>query len=227
MLKLHNLKDVQILQGIAAVIVGLVLIVALANWLTREEPYLLGTNHVQPRVFSVELKRGDMACQRIEQVPNGTRVIQVTTDTRGKNIVPPALVVSDGDKPLSRSNGNAVGNGAVDFRVAESSWGKDVDVCLKNSGDTIKLSGVGDFYPNIAKKHTNKAILNGKNVDAQIAMMYFGDKKTTILSLYGEIAQRASVFRPVLMGSWLYLLLPFVTLAISITAIAILIRKPK
>ena len=191
----------------AAVLGAGAIVVLIALFLPRD--YYTGTNSVRTRSYEVELTRGDELCVRGLNVPAGTGRVQLQADTGGGPH--PALtgrLRSGGQTspPVRVAGRPEPGPRKVSFAVPrrpgspESARG---DFCVRAEGKVF-FGGMGDVQAG-----DTLPTVNGKPVPDRVAVWFLppAGEKRSLISHFGEIVERASLFRPGFAGPAFYWLL--------------------
>ena len=221
----------------AAALVAAPLALLAAVWCLIPRDYFTGTDNVETLTFIAPVARGEQLCVPGLRLPAGTARIrmQLLSATRTR----PTLVMRlerQGQAPVSSALApERVGpdrDSFADFpvpRIGAAAAAHPATVCVTaakvvNWGGT-PLPGIPGAYAPTA---------NGAPITGRIAVWYLppAGSKRSYLARAGEILRRASLFRPRLVGAWLYalmllLVLPgLALLAIRLLALAAAHRGP-
>jgi hypothetical protein len=191
---------------VAAGLGAVFLIVTLIAALTPRE-YYTGTSSVRLRSFPIELAKGQQLCVP-QRIPAGTGRVEMWVDTsaqprpalefevlRGDSIIPGRVITPP-----------AVGPHKVQFAIAETPGDPDAvegEVCLRTAAKLF-VGGMGQ-----TSELDPTPTVDGKPMPARIAVWFRppdGDKHSVVAAL-PDIFERASLFRPGVVGPWTYALI--------------------
>ncbi len=214
----------RLLQYLVAAAVGIAIVAPQIVHFMQNRSTLSGTNHI-PATFSVsDLDRDDIVCQPDQKIPANTNSISADVELAGGKRTRVEMSVKKMGH-VERSIQNAYKSGDIKFPFKGNRSEVVRSVCLRSLDERIAISGTGVPYPNLAKSEKIEATLNGKRVDYYIALQYWEEKEKSIIGQLNEIGERASLFRPGMIGSWFYWILPIVMLCLWIMAIRILVMN--
>ena len=200
---------------------GTLLVMVLA--LTRETSlaFTLGVRNAAP---IVTLKPGESACQRPISVPGGAGFdrIAVTLGTFRRPGPPLDISVrAENGRVLSRGH---LAGGYPDITaqprhavsVSRVARGDALAVCLTNRGrDPVAVYGDAD-----AASRTSSAYQGRERLPVDMNLVFERNSRS-LATLVARIFDRASLFRPGFVGSWLYVVL---MLAVVVLVPALLVR---
>ncbi len=195
---------------LAAAAIGALCLIA--GLVTRSQSFSLG---VAPAAPVAEMRPGATLCQGPIDVPESFERITLTLGTftrRGQ-----ALDVRVRDAHSGRTfargrlNGGYANNTEQQIRVGRVHEGRVIRVCFTNRGSRRVVA-----YGNGGTAHApSDATIDGraKNVDASIRFLY--DQPKSLLSLAPRMIERATLFAPSWLSSWmLWSLFGLLTLAV-------------
>ena len=186
--------------------------------------YYTGTNSVEALSYVAEAPPGEPACVPGLRIPAGTARIQVQliSQTRARPALQMALMLTGVRRTIEgRLRPVRVGANRVSTAVFAAPGLTGVrsetpaSLCLRSAG-AVNWGGT----PLPAPPSTNAPTVAGHPVAGRMAVWYLppAGSRRSYLSHAGQILSRASLFRPRLVGAWLYivilaLVLPLLALA--------------
>ena len=210
----------------AAAVAGAVWLVAVAVYVLVPREVYTGTNSVGPRTPVAELAAGDELCVPGQQLPAGTGRLHFWAGTPA-GAAPAELTVrirSGGRTLTGTAPASALpADGALDVALPTATRTAPAEVCFLAAGGAAWIGGAQNIpYGDVP------AELNGRPLEARIGLWYRppAGEKTSLLSAFGDMAQRAALFRPGWVGAWTYwVLIWLVVPAISLAGVALLARS--
>lgn len=206
-------------------IVGLVLLAVLAIALARPRDYETGTNSAGSDGTVVHVEPGQELCVGALRIPADTGRVQVRLGPLGPTTVTTRLTtngrVRSGTVALA-PHGGPPGSAPTTLDVPLAR-GREASgrLCVSASGP-IDVSGRRGLEPG-----QTAAVVAGKPVDARVAVWYLpaAGERTSLLALMPDMFERASRFRPGVVGPWTYwALLLVVTPALMLGALYLFLR---
>ncbi len=208
----------------AALLVAVPFILLIAFECLRPRDYYTGTNSVEALSYVAEASPREPACVPGLRIPAGTGRIQMQliSQTRARPALQMALTLTGGRHTIEDRLGPAqVGANRVSTAVFAAPGLASVpseapaSLCLRSAG-VVNWGGT----PLPAPPSTSAPTVAGHPVAGRIAVWYLppAASQASYLSHAGQILDRASLFRPRLVGAWLYvvvlaLVLPLLALA--------------
>jgi hypothetical protein len=196
---------------VAAALGTFFLVATLIAALTPRE-YYTGTSSVRLRSFPIELAKGQQLCVP-QRIPAGTGRVELWVDTDAKPRPALDFEVQRGDSilPGRTITPSAVGPHKVQFAIEETAGEPDAvegEICLRTAGKLF-VGGMGQ-----SSEFDPTPTIDGKAAPARIAVWYrppAGEKRSVAAAL-PDIFDRASRFRPGIVGPWTYALILFLVL---------------
>ncbi len=196
-----------------ALVVAVPLILLVAFFCLRPREYFTGTNSVEAVTYIAETQPGTPLCVPDLQIPAGTARIrlQVISRTRLRPALQMALIVGPSRRPIDRRLAPvtvpASRVSAAVFPIPESlaqAAQRPASLCV-TATDLVNWGGT----PLPAIPTPNAPTAGGHPLTGRIAVWYLppAGAKRSYLARAGEILDRASLFRPGIVGPWLYVLL--------------------
>lgn len=208
----------------AALLVAVPFILLIAFECLRPRDYYTGTNSVEALGYVAEAQPGEPACVGGLRIPAGTARIQLQliSQTRARPALQMALTLTNGRRTVEgRLGPTQVGVNRVSTAVFAAPGLASVpseapaSLCLRSAGE-VNWGGT----PLPAPPSTGAPSVAGHPVAGRVAVWYLppAGSQRSYLSRASQILNRASLFRPRLVGPWLYvvilaLVLPLLALA--------------
>jgi hypothetical protein len=207
-----------------ALLIAVPFILLIAFECLRPRDYYTGTNSVEPVSYVAEAQPGEPVCVPGLRIPAGTARIQLQliSQTRARPALSMALTLTDGRRTVEgRLGPMQVGGNRISTAVfaapglARVPSEAPASLCLRSAG-VVNWGGT----PLPAPPSTSAPSVAGHPVAGRVAVWYLprtGSQRSYLASA-SEILNRASLFRPGLVGPWLYvvilaLVLPLLALA--------------
>jgi hypothetical protein len=202
----------------AALAVAVPLVALVAFYCLRPRPYYTGTNSVEALTYIAETPAGQQVCVPNAQIPAGTgrvrlQLISATTvrpALRMTVTMPPGGRTLDSELPASEVPASRIS--AAEFPIPVSAGtpaGGSSSLCVSAKG-LVNWGGT----PLPAPPSPSPPTENGHAIPGRIALWYLPPvgAERSYVSRAGAILGRASLFRPGLVGPWLYVLILLVVL---------------
>jgi hypothetical protein len=200
----------------AAAIVAVPLALLICFHCLRPRAYYTGTDDVEAYTYVVQTPAGQRVCVPGLQIPAGTARIrlQLLSRTAERPALRLALAL-DGGTLHSALPPTAVGPShmsAASFAIPQrpsAPSSTPASACL-TAGDVVNWGGT----PLVAAPSPSPPTLNGAPLPARIAVWYLppAGARQSCLGEAGAILRRASLFRPAVVGPWLYVLMLLIVL---------------
>jgi hypothetical protein len=188
-----------VLIGVAVLAaIGLIAIMAADK---RDLAFTLG---VRPTQVATVLRPGNEACQRPIDVSSDADTVEFQVGTFRRPGEPLEVTVRNASGLIgsARVPGGYPDNARQFARVSEITDGDRIAVCLRNLGRSrLALYGGPD-----QAARTSALFLDGKQQPADMTLIFHGDSRS-MLTLLGDVFDRASLFHPSWVGTWLFWLL--------------------
>jgi hypothetical protein len=206
-----------------AALVAVPFVLVTAYYCLRPRFYFLGTDSVQNAAAVVEAPAGAPVCEGGLRMPAGTAVVRLEAFASTARRPPLRLTVFLGKRrlrsqlPALTVPANRPSN--ADFAlpsVISQSQATLASVCVTGAGP-IRLGGAP-----LSELPPDPATLEGAPVPAKLAVWYLPRRgqRESYLQRAGDIFDRAALFRPGVVGAWLYPVLLFALLpALAILAV--------
>jgi hypothetical protein len=206
---------------LAALTVAIPLLLLLAFYCVKPRDYYTGTNSVEADSYVAEASRGQSLCVPGLQLPADTARIRLQVISQ--TTVRPALRMrlQTGGRTIDRALASTTVEpsrvSAAVFTVPQLHRAQAASLCVQ-AGGVVNWGGT----PLVVPPSPAPPTLNGKALAARVAVWYLprAGAQRSYLSRIGKVLARASLFRPGLVGPWLYVLIFFVLLpALAIAAV--------
>jgi hypothetical protein len=182
---------------LAVVLCGMPALVLVGATERRDLAFTLGVTYQEP----VAQAPGDELCQSPIEVPESFRAIRIAVGTFGRPGQPLRIEARDPDGrrgALGHLRGGYADNDVHTVPVGEVMRGRHIEVCVTNEGSRrIALYGSGALA-----NRSSEAQLNGHAIDKDVAIDFVRGDSVSVLSLAGEMAERASLFHGAWVGPW-------------------------
>lgn len=195
----------------AAAGTGVVLAALIGAYLTQSRyPSFTGTNSIGFRSPVVDVRSGQTLCVPV-RVPGGSGFARVKVRTPAPRPAMSARLHVGGE--VVRSEVPSVpfgGDTGVDFPLVEVPGvpdGAPGRLCVSPVGSRVQLGGMAGVYQG---EPDTAPTLDGKRVRAARVGVWFRPpekERQALVSLAGEIVDRAALFRPGVIGPWTYVAL--------------------
>jgi hypothetical protein len=160
--------------------------------------FYTGTNSVRTRSFETHLQRGDRLCVPGLNIPAGTGQVQVEVDAAGGPLpaLTGTLTAGGQTSPAARVAGRAQpGPAKVAFAVPRRAGSPDSvagTLCIRSEGGVV-LGGMGALQGNDVAP-----TINGRASPHRVAIWFLppAGEKRSLISHFGQILERAALFRP-------------------------------
>jgi hypothetical protein len=182
-------------------VVAVAALVGLAAVALTDDRELAFTLGVRPTQVAALVEPGKRACQRPLDVSADARSVRFQVGTF-RRAGPPLTV--DAGSGIQRATGPLPGGyGDVTWQEVrlnrELREGERVEVCVTNRGNRRAALYGG---PALAAR-TSSAYVDGRRVPTDIALIFERDEPSSVLSFVPTAVERAALFRPTWMGTWL------------------------
>jgi Predicted membrane protein (DUF2142) len=203
----------------AALVVAVPLVLLIAFYCLRPLDYYTGTNNVEAYTYIIETPAGEPVCVPGLQIPAGTGRLrlQLISRTRTRPALKLALTLGGpGARTIDRVLGPiTVGPNRISAPVfaiptlPKHPAERPASLCL-TAADVVNWGGT----PLPTAPTSSPPTAGGHPLPARIAVWYLprAGVQRSYLARAGEILRRASLFRPGLVGPWLYVLILLVLL---------------
>jgi hypothetical protein len=205
----------------AALVVAVPVVLLITFYCVRPRDYYTGTNNVEAYTYVVETPRGQPVCLPGLELPAGTARLRLQVISRTSERPRLHMTVRIGGRTIRSDLGAAaVGRSRVSaaiFSLPLLASARAASLCL-TADDVVNWGGT----PLLAPPSPSPPTLRGAPLSARIAVWYLPREGAhrSYLSRAGKILDRASLFRPGLIGPWLYVLLFLVVLpALALAAV--------
>jgi hypothetical protein len=197
---------------VAAVLGGLFAVAIAIAALTPREHYT-GTSSVRLRSFPIELAKGQQLCVP-QPIPAGTGRVELWVDTAGapRPRIEPEVLRAGGAPLRGRLiTPNAVGPHKLMFAIPETPGEPESvpgEVCLLSHGKLF-VGGMGQASP-----FDEVPTVDGREAPSRIAIWFRppAGEKRSVASMLPDVFRRAALFRPGVVGPWLYAAILFLVL---------------
>jgi hypothetical protein len=202
----------------AALAVAVPLVALVAFYCLRPRPYYTGTNSVEALTYIAETPAGKQMCVPNAQIPAGTgrirlQLISATTTRPALHMtiaLPAGAGTLESELPALTVPANRIS--AAEFPIPASrrtSAAGVASLCVSANG-LVNWGGTPLPVPPSPSPPTE----NGHAILGRIALWYLPPSggQRSYASRLGPILSRASLFRPGLVGPWLYVLILFLVL---------------
>ncbi|HEX3510459.1 MAG TPA: DUF2142 domain-containing protein [Solirubrobacteraceae bacterium] len=189
----------------------------------RPRLYYTGTDSVEPYTYVAEAHSGTKLCVPRLRVPAGTSRVRLAVVSRTAQRPPLDLSLALPSGTIARElpGANVPGRfSAIELQIpttAPRPAFQPATFCATPRGDAVNWGGTP-----FLKIPRDPPTLGGHPIPAYIAVWYLPrlGAERSYLSRFGEIIDRASLFRPGLVGPWLYVLLLVLVLpALALAAV--------
>lgn len=185
----------------AAVLAGLVAVLAVAARDDRELAFTLG---VRPVKTVARLAPGQRACQSSLFVQKSFRGVGFEVGPAGGDGVPIDVTVRRGGSLLASGRlwRGYPAPSMQDVRLDRTVPGEieGVAVCLRNRGDRPAAIS-GDIATGLGRGELR---VGGRERDADLRLVFLRERSRSALALVPEMFRRAALFRPAWVGAWTF-----------------------
>jgi hypothetical protein len=176
--------------------IGLSVLLAVGAVVQRSEAFTLGVAAASP----VTVVRGAELCQRSIEVPAPFSRVRLEVDSeRGPAPSFDVLVLSSGRQVAGNPVAGALsGRRALVVTVGDVPEGSRISVCVRNTGPRPL-----HVYGNSGVAHPSSvADLDGEPIDYDMDLTFLRGSDASLLTLIGDMVERASLFRGEWIGTW-------------------------
>lgn len=218
------MTPLRVARTAVAVLIPLLVVASVVSTLLSRSPDLLGTNRVPNHGVAVQLKSGQTVCHPQQAIPAGTTHVGVGVEVSGSSAVP--LVFALRTKSIAKRQTKIAQPGAsqVDFDVPAFTREVAAAVCLRSPVAAVGVEGIDGPYPNLVPRLSSEVRVDGKRVQAQLALTYFASGNPRLIDRIPQIMHRETIFRPSVIGTWLYWLILAAIPAIWFVTIRLLLK---
>jgi hypothetical protein len=215
-----------------ALVVGIPLVLLVAFYCVRPRDYFTGTNSVEPATYVAQASSGQPLCVRGLRLPGHTARLrfQLISETSTRPVL--RLNLHEGGHTavirLPATNVGPSRTSGPTFSIREAAVAHAASLCLRARG-VVNWAGTP---ASTGPAGTPPPTLSGAPLAGRIAIWYLPrvGARRSYLSRLGKILARASLFRPALIGPWLYVLILFVVLPLlavaSLRCLALAVARP-
>jgi hypothetical protein len=176
--------------------VGVVLLLAVGLLERRSEAFTLGVTPVTP----LTLARGSEVCQRSIEPPTGFASVRLDIGSPMRSVPVLDVRVLSGGRQLARdpSASTLGGRRTLQVPLGEVPAQGPISVCVRSVGRHRV-----EIYGNAQQASPgSSAYLDGKAIDYDMSLVFLRSGEVSLISLAGDIASRASLFRGPWIGPW-------------------------
>lgn len=221
-------RSIRLAQYAVAAAVGAVTLVLILLQLSRPVPALVGTNLVPTEEYVVKLGHNRRACQPNQVVPAGTAAVAVTADVRADGRLQLSLdddALADGKGPFRQPRYGRYAADMIVYRVPTTRRRLDATLCFTNvSRRAVSLAGTKSSAFNLRGQAPSLTV-DGHRRDARVAVTFLGPSEQTGLQLMRQVPNRAALFRPAVVGRYLYVALPLLIAAVFFFALRLCLGR--
>jgi hypothetical protein len=204
---------------------------AMLVYLFKDADRYTGTNSVGVRSLVTDVQAGQRLCVGDLEVPDRTGRVQLSILWPGDRRPSLGLVVRAGEAVRRGTLPGAAIPGPGDL-VSVSIPVRELDtpgeaaagrICLTPADGSVTVGGTGGVQAD-----QQPPLLDGEPIDARVAVRFLGPEgdSSTLLSALPDAIRRAALFRPGIVGPWLYAAIFLVLLpALSLTSLRLLATR--
>jgi hypothetical protein len=200
-----------------AALVGATMLALIVWQLTKPREYFTGTNSIAVSSVVANLESGQRLCVPGLNLPAGTGRVQLAVFAHRAQFAAEMNVTAAGIMTSSRMTGTpgptslAYASASIPVRPSSPS-SVPATVCLTPLDGPIALGGMIGLQSNQVP-----AQLNGAPVANRVAVWFLppAGSKRSLIDSAGAIFSRAALFRPGVVGAWMYPLLLFLVLPLG------------
>ena len=197
----------------AAIVVAAPLVLLVAFYCVRPRDYYTGTNSVEAYTYIAETPAGEPVCVPGLRIPSGTARIRLQLISRTR--VRPALKMAltlDGSRHAIESGlapvtvpANRISGAIFAVPVQPGPTAERAGSLCLTAGDLVNWGGT----PLPAAPSPAPPTMGGRPLAGRIAVWYLprAGEQSSYLARAGTILRRASLFRPGIVGPWLYVVI--------------------
>jgi hypothetical protein len=176
--------------------VGVVLLLAVGLLERRSEAFTLGVTPVTP----LTLARGSEVCQRSIEPPTDFASVRLDIGSPMRSVpVLDVRVLSDGRQVARDPSPSTLGGPrTLEVPLGEVQARGPISVCVRNVGrHRVEVYGNSE-----QASPGSTAYLDGKAIAYDVSLVFLRSGEVSLISLTGDIASRASLFRGAWIGAW-------------------------